>query len=311
MRDEGTVLFATRRYRYLQESMLKLGQLIEGTVQVQDFPDGERYQRLLTAVRGRSAIVIGGTVSDAATLELYDLASAVSEYGANDLTIVVPYFGYSTMERAKRPGEVITAKIRARLLSSVPAAPLGNKVVLVDLHTEGIPHYFEGAVRVTHLYAKPIVMDAIRELGGDGYVLAAADAGRAKWVQSLGNDLGVETAYVMKRRLSAEKTEIEAISAHVRERTVVLYDDMVRTGGSLISAAKAYRDAGASAISVVCTHGLFCGDALHRLRESGLFRRIICTDSHPRSLELEDTFLTVRSIAPLLIGHLRDEYAIG
>lgn len=311
MKDEGTVLFAIQSYEYLKTELLKGGNLIEGTIQVEHFPDGERYQRLLTAVQGRSVILIGGTISDAATLELYDLACAIVKYGANSLMLVIPYYGYGTMERAKRPGEVVVAKTRARLLSSIPAAPLGNKVVLLDVHTEGIPHYFEGSIQPVHLYAKAIVLEAAREIGGEDFVLGSTDAGRAKWVQSLSRDLGVDGAYVMKSRSSGDSTEVVAACGNVNGRTVVLYDDMIRTGGSLLGAGRAYRDAGAKAMAVVSTHGVFCGEALERIKRSGLFTKVVTTDSHPAARAHADDFLSVRSVAPVLLSYLKDQYEIS
>src|SRR5262249_38194283 len=154
--------------------------------------------------------------------------------GARRLTLVVPYFGYSTMERAVTAGEVVTAKTRALLLSSIPPAPSGNSALLLDLHSEGLPFYFEGGLVPIHIYATPVVLDAARRLGGEDFVLACVDAGRAKWVQSLANDLGVPASFVFKRRLDAATTEVTAVSAHVRGKPVVIYDDMIRTGGSLL-----------------------------------------------------------------------------
>src|SRR5205814_1132047 len=127
---------------------------------------------------------IGGTISDGDTLELYDLATGLVQNGAQSLTLLIPYFGYSTMERPVKPGEVVTAKSRARLLSSLPAAIEGNRVMLLDLHSEGLPYYFEGAMRPVHLYAKAVITAVARRLCGDDFVLACTDAGRAKWVQS-------------------------------------------------------------------------------------------------------------------------------
>ncbi|MGC4004381.1 MAG: hypothetical protein QM811_15205 [Pirellulales bacterium] len=129
------------------------------------------------------------------------------------LTLIVPYFGYSTMERSIKPGEVVTAKARARLLSMIPSASWGNRIVLLDLHVPGLMHYFEGAVRPFHLYAKELVTAASRRLGGDDFVLACTDSGRAKWVESLANDLGVEASFVFKRRLDGERVEVAAVSA--------------------------------------------------------------------------------------------------
>ena len=178
------LLFAIRSYGYLGEALRQRMPCEAGTVHVQEFPDGERYQRIDTDPAGREVILVGGTVSDSDTLELFDLACALTRSGAHRLTLIIPYFGYSTMERAVKPGEVVTAKERARLLSAVPAAPGGNRVVLLDLHAEGIPHYFEGAIRPVHVYAKPLIMRLARELGGTDLVMACTDAGRAKWVES-------------------------------------------------------------------------------------------------------------------------------
>lgn len=97
-----------------------------------------------------------------------------------------------------------------------------------------------------HLYAKSIVLDAIRELGGSSYVLGATDAGRAKWVESLANELNVSAGFVFKRRLDGAHTEVVAMNANIRDRGVVIYDDMIRTGSSLIQAAESFRAAGAT-----------------------------------------------------------------
>jgi len=173
-------------------------------------------------------------------------------------------------------------------------------VVMVDLHSEGLPHYFEGAMRTLHLYARPIVLEQARKLGGDHFVLACTDAGRAKWVESLANDLGVTASFVFKRRLSGDRTQITAVSAQVQDQTVVIYDDMIRTGGSLIQAAEAYRSAGAASIYAIATHGVLPGDALNRILDTGLFNAIVCTDTHPRVLALSEPRFSVVSVAPLL-----------
>jgi ribose-phosphate pyrophosphokinase len=110
----------------------------------------------------------------------------------------------------------------------------------------------------------------------------------------------------LKRRLSGDRTEVVALSADVRGAHVVLYDDMIRTGGSLISAAAAYRAAGATRVSVVATHGVFPGNAVEKLRASGLIERVVCTDSHPAAKASEGDFVKVESIAPLLAAYLRD-----
>lgn len=303
MRGEP-IVFSIPSYQHLLDEMCRLGHLERGSIECRTFPDGERYQRICSGVAGRDVVLIGGTISDATTLELFDLASALVKYGAGRLTLLIPYFGYSTMERAVHPGEVVTAKTRARLFSSIPPAARGNRVFLLDLHTEGITHYFEGDVTPWHVSGKPLIAAACRRLGGEDFVVACTDAGRAKWVEALANELGMRAAFVFKRRLDDTRTEVTALSAQVDGCSVVIYDDMIRTGGSLIQAARAYKSAGAARLAAIATHGVFPENALEKLRDTGLFHAVVCTDSHPRARELAGDFLRVESIAPLLLDQL-------
>ncbi|HEY3246223.1 MAG TPA: ribose-phosphate diphosphokinase, partial [Phycisphaerae bacterium] len=283
MNDRPILVFATESYAYLQRAICAAGGFACGSIQGETFPDGERYHRIESDIAGLNVALVGGTINDADTLDIFDLACGLVSYGAHSLTLMIPYFGYSTMERAVLPGEIVTAKNRARLFSGIPPAPAGNRVILLDLHSEGIAHYFENGVATEHVYAKPVIVRAARRLGGEDFVLACTDAGRAKWVESLANDLGVDASFVFKRRLDAEHTEVAGISADVRGRSVVIYDDMIRTGSSLESAARAYLAAGATRVAAIATHGLFPDGALEHLKQSGLFTQIICTDSHPRA----------------------------
>jgi ribose-phosphate pyrophosphokinase len=307
--DLPMLLFSTQQYSYLKEKMLQTGLFEEGLIEVKQFPDGERYQRILSEVDNREVVIIGGTVSDNDTLELYDLAYSLVEYGALSLTIVMPYYGYSTMERAVKSQEIVTAKTRARLFSSIPRACYGNKILMLDLHSEGLPHYFGSDIRAVHLYGKSLVMEAARAIGGSDFVLACTDAGRAKWVESLANDMHVDAAFVFKRRLSGEQTEVTSISADVEGRRVIIYDDMIRTGGSLINAAKAYKEAGAVEISVITTHGLFTNEAYSRIKGTGLFRYIYSTDSHPNAKTIKDDSFVLLSVADLFSQALRESYS--
>jgi ribose-phosphate pyrophosphokinase len=228
-----------------------------------------------------------------------------AERWGDEAAFIIPYYGYSTMERAVRQGEVVVGKTRARMLSCIPEATHGNHFMFVDLHSEGLPHYFEGCCVTKHIYAKPVIISAVKEhTAGREFVLASTDAGRAKWVESLANEMHVGASFVLKRRKSGAETELAAVAAHVEGKHVCIYDDMIRTGGSLITAAKAYREAGATSISAFATHGVLPGPSLDRLRDSGFFQHIVCTNSHPRAVELQDDFLRVRSIADILVAGL-------
>ncbi|MEZ2336917.1 ribose-phosphate diphosphokinase [Mucilaginibacter sp. RCC_168] len=294
------LLFNITDYEYLAERVLASGLFEKGELEVSHFTDGERYQRIICNVEDRDVILLGGTVSDQATLELYDLASSLVSYGANSLTLVIPYFGYSTMERAVLSGEIVTAKTRARLLSCIPRSNRGNKVLLFDLHSEGIQYYFEHGLYPVHVYCKDIVIAAAREYGGNNFVMASTDAGRAKWVESLANDMGVNAAFILKRRLKGDHTEVSAINADVAGKTVIIYDDMIRSGGSIINAAQTYKNAGAGDIYVITTHGLFVNDGINKLKNSGLIKKLICTDSHVNTQYIADDFTEIRSLAGLI-----------
>jgi len=297
------IVFSTLEYDHLGRAIAAAAGWEVGVVARKTFPDGEHYLRIDSDPADRDVVLVGGMTTDATTLELYDLACGLVSDGAYRLRMVIPFFGYSTMERSVRFGEVVTAKTRARLLSSIPMASRGTQVFLLDLHVAAIAHYFEGGIRPIHMYGKSLVIAAARRLGGDDFVLACTDAGRAKWVESLANDLNVAAAFVYKRRHD-DATEVTGVSAQVRGKRVVIYDDMIRTGGSLIQAAAAYRDAGAVSIDAIATHGVFPKDSLDRIRASGLFGHVCVTDSHPNAKALQSEFLRVDSTAALLVEHL-------
>ena len=299
------VIFCLETYAPMAATLAKeLGAEL-GIIEREVFPDGERYHRLVTSVAERDVILLGGTVDDQHTLDLFDLGCAIAKYGARRLDLVVPYFGYSTMERTVRDREVVTAKTRARLLSAIPAAAIGNRAWFIDLHSEGIPHYCEGHLAARHIYAKSALLPVMRELGGEHMVLASTDAGRAKWVQSLANELGCDAAIIIKRRLSGSETEVAAVSCDVRGRPVVIYDDMIRTGGSLRAAVQTYQAAGASQIAVVATHGIFPGDSFQRLRAIDGITALATTDSHPQAMALAKDGLRLVALAPVIAERLQ------
>jgi len=298
---ESFLLFTTSTYAYYEPRLLAAGPFERGAIERRAFPDGERYLRLDADSWGRDVVLLGGTPTDLDWLELYDLGCAISRAGARSLSIVMPYFGYATMERAVRPGEVVTAKTRARLISSVPPCEAGTRTFLFDLHTDGIEFYFGDSHTTHHIYGAPIVTQAIKRLMADRpYVLGATDAGRAKWVESLARKLGVDPAFVYKRRdATTGEISLTGVNADVRGMEVVIYDDMIRTGSSLIQAGKAYLAAGASKIHAVASHLVLPAGSLERIRGSGVFGEIIGTDSHPASELLRDTPGAIQSTAEL------------
>ncbi len=301
-RAHPRLLVTLASYAYLEASFSAASELAAVAVERKWFPDGERYLRVAEDVRGADVVLLGGTPSDLDWLELYDLGFAISRAGARSLSIVMPYFGYSTMERAVLPGEVVTAKTRARLISAIPPCEGGTRVILFDLHTDGIEFYFGDGHLTRHVYGAPIITRLVRNLvQGEPFVLGATDAGRAKWVESLAKTLGVEPAFVYKRRDSGSGAlRVTGVNADVRGLDVVVYDDMIRTGSSLLQAGRAYLEAGARRVHAVASHLVLPGDSFAKLESAGVFASISGTDSHPASQKLVGSRGVVAPVSALL-----------
>jgi len=306
------LLFSIPSYAYLEPGFLAAGDFERGVMERKYFPDGERYLRILSDLWGKDVVLLGGTPTDLDWLEVFDLASGIARGGARSLAIVMPYFGYQTMERAVRLGEVVVAKARARLLSSIPSPEGGTKCFLFDLHTDGIEFYLDDRVMTRHIYGAPVITRKIQErmAGTQGYVLGACDAGRAKWVQSLARDLGVEPAFVYKRRDAATGgTAVTGVNADVRGREVVIYDDMIRTGSSLVQAASSYLGAGATKVHAIASHLVLPGNAYADLMAKGVFASLMGTDSHPGSQKLpKEDVVSVAGRLVECLDHTADDY---
>jgi len=273
-------------------------------IETSTFGDGERYHRLNADVKGRDVVLVCGTIDDQHTMDLYDVSCAVTKYGARSLMMVIPYFGYCTMERAVKPGEIVKAKTRARLLSSIPQGSKPNTVLLLDLHAAGIPHYFEDSIKVHHIYAENEVLLAIRKLIGErgDIVIGSTDAGeRAKWVESLAKKLCLPSSICSKQR-DKEIVTLKAAPTDVDGKHVIIYDDIFRSCTSLSQAARAFRAAGAISVDAVATHGLSTFDQLKKLIQQNMVSRMMTSDSHPNHRDgylLMDQYENF-SIAPLL-----------
>ena len=324
--ERQKIIFSTKNYSALLELILQerdeiyatlvdegpvseklFDSLVEGTVEVKEFPDMETYHRLATKVEDKDVIIVGGTPHDMDLMEIYDLACAAVKSGAHTLTLFIPYFSYSTMERAVKDGEVVKAKNRARILSCIPQSNR-NTIYLFDLHVDGLTHYFEGSTVVKQIKCDSIIKGAAKQIGGDDFVFASTDSGRAKQIEKLAGEMCVDAAYIMKKRISGTETEVKAVYGDVEGKNVVIYDDMIRTGGSLINAGKAYKEAGAKHVYAIATHGIFPQNALARILDSGGIDHVTVTDTHPMAYSVFDNKLPyeVRSIAGTILDKIED-----
>ncbi len=303
-------ILSSQNYLQLKHNILQHSPMFTDIgVESQTFPDGEHYYRIAEPekIAGRPAVFICGTTSDTAILEAYNLSCVLVRESCASLHLVIPYFGYSTMERAVKPGEAVTAKNIARLFSSIPLSAQGNYIYMIDLHSLGTQYYFEQNIHPVHLTSEPVIDRMIADLRvkSPKLVLASADMGRAKWVEKLSNRLGLEGAYIMKKRLSGAETVVEALNADVKGKDVLIFDDMIRSGSSIINAAKAYKSIGAEKIYVACVHGIFVAGAIEKLQQSGLINGIMCTNTHARTNGLNDRFVKIYDISSVITRGLK------
>lgn len=260
--DAKPVLLFTHAYQYLAHEMAELGDFELGMYETETLDDGHIFfKKLTTDVRGRRVIIVSGTIDARETFEQYYMARAVAEQGALSRDIIEAYFAYGTMERKTKSGEAVKAKIRARMLSSLPPCAFGNRVIFVDLHADGIPYYLEGGVQHHHSYVgKHLVAVVAREMGGieapyflgqvelavppetaPRPVLAATDNGRSKWVKSMGDDTRLATAFGRKERIGDDEVVFVGAHGDVNGKNTLVYDDKCGTGGTAIKASAGIR----------------------------------------------------------------------
>ncbi len=303
-------LLASNKYQYLKDQLLqRCEQFCDVGIETKTFPDGEHYWRIIESqqLQGKPCVYICGTVDDCAVFEAYNICCSLVREGCSELHLVIPYFGYSTMERAVKDGDTVTAKNIARLFSSVPISAQGNHIYMVDLHSLGTQYYFEQNIHPRCLTTEPVIdkmIADIREACGD-VVLASADMGRAKWIERMSNRLGVDGAYIMKKRLSGTETVVEALNADVLGRNVIIFDDMIRSGGSIINAAKAYKSIGAKDVYVACVHGVFVEGAIEKLKNSGVIKAVYCTNTHAKTQFINDDFVKVYDMSDVILHGLK------
>ena len=269
-----------------------------GAVRVSDFPDGEISVQLDHNIRGRDVFLIQptGPPSNDNVMELLILIDACRRASAARITAVIPYFGYARQDRKDAGRVPITAKLVANLIVQAGA----DRVLTIDLHAAQIQGFFD--VPVDHLYAAPILDEYFESMGlpAEEIVVLSPDEGSIKRSLSHVRRLGGSLAIVDKRRSSATETEqANLIGGPIDGRTVLIFDDMISTGGSIVGAVEVAREHGAREIYVGATHAVLCGPAPARLREAGI-KQCVFTNSLPLSGEQQLPDMTVVSVAPLL-----------
>jgi ribose-phosphate pyrophosphokinase len=258
------------------------------------FPDGEIDVKIYDDLRGSDVFIVQPTcppVNDY-LVELLLLLDTCRRASAERMTAVIPYYGYARKDRKDEGRVPISAKLVANMICTAGAA----RVLTIDLHAAQIQGFFD--IPVDHLYAKPGLIDYFQSLGPSEPVIVAPDMGGLKRARAYAETLGAQVAIVDKRRISADKVDWEHIIGEVKRKDALIIDDMIATGGSMVQAVRIVREHGARTVYVGATHAVFCGDAVHKLAQSGA-DGIVITDTVPVDEPLPARFQS-RSVAALL-----------
>ena len=268
-----------------------------GDVTVTEFPDGETFLKLESDVRGRDCFVIQSTsppVNDN-LVELLIFIDSLRRASANRITAVIPYFGYARQDRKAEGRTPITAK----LVSNMIVAAGADRVLALNLHAEQIQGFFD--IPVDHLSATQVIADHFMSLGLPDSVLVSPDVGNIKKANEFASIVGSEMAIIDKRRRSGRDIDAVRIIGDVEGKTVVIFDDIIATAGTIHGAARLVKARGARAVYVGATHGVFAGPAVERIREAGI-DYICVTDSIEACDDVRRALpqLVLVSVAPLL-----------
>ena len=277
----------------------------------------EVYQNIRTQVEGEHVIVVGGYQNTAEIFPTYALCCQIVDFRAESLTMISPHMAYTTMERGVEPGDVVTFSWLANLLGSIPRAVHPNRLFVPDLHANGQESMFpKQNLRVRHVYLEELTLQAITDAGGDDFVVVSPDMGRSKWIESYATHLKRDYAVVHKKRYE-EGPKALWMLGEVKDRDVVLCDDLVRSGSSIIEAAELCRRRGAKQISFVASHfGTVTNRTIERMKNATwegkpLFHRVIVGETTPAAREIHRSgkyagFFEARSVMAILASRVID-----
>jgi len=267
-------IFAGRSNRPLSEKIAQHLSLPICKAEVRSFSDGEITVHYNESIRGSDLFIIQSTNSPAENLlELLILIDAAKRASASRITAVIPYYGYARQDRKDQPRVSITAKLIANLITTAGA----DRMLTMDLHAPQIQGFFD--IPFDHLYSAGILIDHVKTLSiTDNLVVASPDVGGVKLARAYAKRLECDLVICDKRRPRANEAEIMNIIGDVKGKNVLLVDDMIDTGGTMVGAANALKQHGALRIFAACTHPILSGEAVKRI-ENSVIEKVIATDS--------------------------------
>lgn len=269
---------------------MKLGEAL-----VEKFSDSELRVQINENVRGKDVFVVQPTCPPANDhiMELLIMIDALKRASAQRITAVMPYYGYARQDRKDQPRVPISAKLISDLLTVSGA----NRILTMDLHAGQIQGFFN--IPLDHLFARNVFVDYLLKKKLKDPVIVSPDVGGIKMARAYAKRLGAGLAIVDKRRINPDETAVMNLLGEVRDRDVVLVDDIIATGSSIIEATKFLRKIGAREIYTAISHGVLSGDAVQRV-DTSYIKELLITDSVPLPNNKRHPKIKVLSISGLL-----------
>ncbi|MEY4763774.1 MAG: hypothetical protein RI907_447 [Pseudomonadota bacterium] len=302
-----TVLFTGNANPALaQEIASNLG-ISLGKASVGRFSDGETTVEIQQNVRGREVFVVQSTCAPTNDnlMELLIMVDALKRASAQRITAVIPYFGYARQDRRPRSTRVpISARVVANMLEAVGV----NRILTMDLHADQIQGFFN--IPVDNIYASPVLLSDLQAKKYEDLVVVSPDVGGVVRARALAKQLGCDLAIIDKRRPKANVSEVMHIIGEIDGRNCVIMDDMIDTAGTLVKAAEVLKERGAKNVYAYCTHSVFSGPAIERIKASHLDEVVItntiplndAAKATPKIRQLSTAFLFAETIRRITDG---------
>lgn len=288
-------LFSGRANPELANKIAKYIGIPLGKMELSSFSDKEMYVRINENIRGKDVFLIQPTSPPANEnlMELLIMIDAFQRASARRITAVISYYGYGRQDRKDEPRVPITAKLVANLVTTAGA----DRVLSIDFHAAQIQGFFD--IKVDHLFAAPVFVDYFVSKNLKNLVILSPDMGGIRRARAYANRLDASLAVIDKRRTGVNKAEVLNVVGKVRGKQILIVDDMIDTGGTLIAAVRALIKKGVQEIYVSATHPILSGSAYEMIESSSL-KELVVTDTIPLKQEKAKTKIKVLSVAPLL-----------
>lgn len=289
-------IFSGNSNKELSEEIAQRIGLPLGIANVGKFSDGEIAINIEEVVRGCDVFVIQSTCTPVNDnlVELLIMIDALRRASAGRITAVIPYFGYARQDRKARARDPISAKLIANLITVAGA----DRVLTMDFHTPQLQGFFD--IPVDHLLGVSILENYFKQkfAGVDDVIVVSPDVGSVTRSRMFAQKLDVPLAIIDKRRPKANESEIMNIIGDVRGKKVIIVDDLIDTGGTIVNAAKALTERGASEVYACCTHAVLSGPAIERIKNSNLKEFVILNTIALTEEKKIDKIVSL-SVAPL------------